>query len=197
VDGADSWALDAHKWLNVPYDSGVAIVADARAHHMSLRTQAAAYLVRDDGERDGSDWVPESSRRARAFAIYAVLRTLGRSGVEAMIDRSCTLARELAARLARMPGVCILNEVVLNQVLVRFAKTGADVSEDEVTRGNVLTLSVIARVQQEGVCWLGPSRYQGRAVMRVSLSNWSTTERDIELSAESIERSLQACLAAI
>jgi glutamate/tyrosine decarboxylase-like PLP-dependent enzyme len=181
VERADSWAVDGHKWLNVPYDSGFAIVADRRAHHDALRTQSAAYLVRASGERDGSDWVPEASRRARAFAVYAVLRTLGRAGVAEMIDRSCDQACSMARLLADAAGAAIVNDVVLNQVLARFDVRGGDVAS-----GDALTQAVIERVQQGGVCWVGPSHYAGKIVMRVSISNWKTSEQDVQHAVASI-----------
>jgi len=193
VEGADSWAVDAHKWLNVPYDSGLAIVADARAHYEAVHTQPAPYLVRAAGERDGSDWAPESSRRARAFPIYAALRALGRAGLEAMIGNSCALARALAEQLPRAAGASILNQVVLNQVLARFTRRASDSSAEDVADADALTHAVIARVQREGVCWVGPSRHAGRVVMRLSVSHWATSERDIALSVDSIARAAAAC----
>src|SRR5262245_6034219 len=119
VEQADSWATDGHKWLNVPYDSGLAIVADTRPHRAAM-TARAAYLAHADGaERDPLDWTPEFSRRARGFPIYAAIRSLGRRGIAAMIERSCDQARRAASLLSRSPSVELLNEVVLNQVLVR------------------------------------------------------------------------------
>jgi glutamate/tyrosine decarboxylase-like PLP-dependent enzyme len=180
VDRADSWATDAHKWLNVPYDSGIAFVADPDAHRAALTTRAA-YLVRAGGDtRDPSDYVPESSRRARGFPIYAALRSLGRRGVAALVDRCCVLATRMADRLRAGPGVHILNDIVLNQVLVRFESPGAD--------GDAHTRAVIERVQRDGTCWLGGTTWQGRAAMRVSVSAWNTTEADIDRSAEAILR---------
>src|SRR5262249_15944040 len=119
VDAADSWAVDAHKWLNVPYDSGLAIVRDLAVLARAVGT-SASYLVRSTGLRDGVDFVPEFSRRGRGAPVYAALRAMGRVGVEAIVDRCCALARRFAERLGRAPGVHVLNEVVLNQVLVRF-----------------------------------------------------------------------------
>lgn len=176
---ADSWATDAHKWLNVPYDSGLAIVADPAPHRAALSLKAS-YLQRgDDEERAGMDWVPESSRRARVVPLYALIRALGRDGIADLVRRSCALARRMAARLSGQPGVAILNEVVLNQVLVQFSgATGAN--SDDTTRG------VIERVQAEGTCWAGGAVWQGRQVMRISVSNWSTTEDDIDRSADAI-----------
>ena len=173
---ADSWAVDAHKWLNVPYDSGVAVVAH-QAPHRAAMAQRASYLIRAEGERrDGMDWTPEASRRARAVPIYAALRTLGRAGVADLVTRCCDLAARMASKLRGQRGVEILNDVVLNQVLVRFRDAG----------GRNVTADVIARVQQGGVCWAGGTTWQGEPAMRISVSNWSTTERDIDVSAEAI-----------
>jgi glutamate/tyrosine decarboxylase-like PLP-dependent enzyme len=179
VAAADSWATDAHKWLNVPYDSGLAIVAHPAAHRAAMGL-AASYLQRGtDEERIGMDWVPESSRRARVIPIWALVRTIGRSGIADLVRRNCALARRMAARLDEAPGVRVLNDVVLNQVIVQFEGTGED-SADAVTR------AVIARTQAEGTCWAGGAVWQGRQVMRISISNWSTTEDDIDRSAEAI-----------
>jgi glutamate/tyrosine decarboxylase-like PLP-dependent enzyme len=171
---ADSWATDGHKWLNVPYDCGVVAVRDRDAHAAAMG-MTASYLVRSGDEaRSNSDWVPEASRRARGFAVYAALRSLGRRGVAELVERCCALASRLAASMSSAEGVEVLNEVVLNQVLLRFG------SDDAVTD------EVIARVQQDGTCWVGGTRWQGRAAMRVSVSNWSTTEADIDRTAEAI-----------
>ena len=172
VERADSWATDAHKWLNVPYDSGLAIVADARAHGRTM-AYTADYLA-GSGRTDYSlgDLVPDSSRRARGFAVWAVLRELGRSGVADLVDRCCVLASRMADRLAT-GGATIHNDVVLNQVLVGF---------DDLST----TDAVIEEVQRDGTCWLGGTTWQGRRLIRVSVSNWSTTEADIDVSAEAI-----------
>jgi len=178
---ADSWATDAHKWLNVPYDSGLAIVSDPAPHRAAMGMRAS-YLQRGaDEERVGMDWVPESSRRSRVLPIYALLRSLGRSGIQELVRRNCTLARRMASRMAGEPGVGVLNDVVLNQVLLRF-EGHAPQDADEITR------ACIARVQADGTCWVGGAVWQGRQVMRISVSNWSTTEQDIERSAEAIVR---------
>jgi glutamate/tyrosine decarboxylase-like PLP-dependent enzyme len=178
---ADSWATDAHKWLNVPYDSGLAIVADPAPHRAAMGIQAS-YLQRGtDEERIGMDWVPESSRRARVLPLYALLRTIGRGGVQDLVRRNCALARRMAHRLSGEPGVSVLNDVVLNQVLARF--DGLDGrGADEVTG------DVISRVQADGTCWAGGAVWQRRQVMRISVSNWSTTEHDIDRSADAILR---------
>ena len=176
--GADSWATDGHKWLNVPYDCGVIAVRD-RAAHSAAMGMAASYLVRTGAaERSSSDWVPEASRRARGFAVYAALRSLGRSGVAELVERCCALARRLAERVAGE--VEVANDVVLNQVLLRF---GAD---DDATA------AVSAALQADGTLWAGGTRWQGRAALRVSVSNWSTTEADIDRSAEAILRAARA-----
>jgi glutamate/tyrosine decarboxylase-like PLP-dependent enzyme len=179
VDRADSWATDAHKWLNVPYDCGIAVVAEPAAHRAAL-TARASYLVQTTGaERDPFEWVPEFSRRARGFPVYAALRSLGRRGVAEMIERCCRLARRMAEGLGRGPGIRILNEVVLNQVLVRFEPpAGGD--------ADAFTRAVIARVQRDGTAWLGGSRWRDQEVMRISVSNWSTTEADADASVEAI-----------
>jgi glutamate/tyrosine decarboxylase-like PLP-dependent enzyme len=176
IELADSWATDAHKWLNVPYDSGVAIVRHAEDQRAAM-TSTAAYLVQTQGiERDSVDWVPEFSRRGRGIAVYATLRALGRAGVEELVDRCCARARQMADALRGTPGVEILTDVVLNQVLVRFG------NDDELTR------RVVAGVQQEGTCWLGGTTWQEKAAMRISVSNWSTTEEDAARSADAILR---------
>ena len=180
VDGADSWAVDAHKWLNVPYDSGVAIVRDAAVLARAVGT-SASYLVRSSGLRDGVDFVPEFSRRGRGTPVYAALRAMGRRGVETLVDRCCALARRFAQRLAGVPGVHVLNEVVLNQVLVRFDPPGGG-DADAFTR------EVVARVQADGTCWLGGSRWKDQDVMRISVSGWNTTEEDVDRSAAAILR---------
>ena len=178
VERADSWGVDAHKWLNVPYDSGLAIVAHPAAHRAAM-AQRASYLLRAEGERrDGMDWTPEASRRARAVPIYAVLKALGRRGVSELVVNSCARARQMAALLAVRSGVTILNDVVLNQVLVRVRSRA----------GENITPEVIARVQQEGVCWVGGTVWQKEPAMRVAISNWSTSAADIEASAAAIAR---------
>jgi glutamate/tyrosine decarboxylase-like PLP-dependent enzyme len=173
VAGADSWASDGHKWLNVPYDSGFAIVKDPAVHRAAMSVGAAYLVAGDAGRRDALDWVPELSRRARGFPVYAALRSLGRRGVAELVERCCTLARRMAEVLGAAPGVAILNEVVLNQVLVRF-------DSDAFTR------TVIDRVQEDGTCWLAGTTWHGRGAMRVSVCNWSTTAADIDRSADAI-----------
>ena len=191
--GADSWTTDAHKWLNVPYDSGIVIVRDSAAHHAAMTLGAAYYVETHGGERDPYNWVPESSRRARGFPVYAALRELGRDGLAAMIERCCAIARRMADGLRDAPGVTILNEVVLNQVLIRFEPpTGGDAEASDT-----FTRAVIAAVQQEGTCWLGGTTWHGMAAMRISVSNWSTTEADADLSVAAIRRCAENVAAAM
>jgi glutamate/tyrosine decarboxylase-like PLP-dependent enzyme len=184
AERADSWAIDGHKWLNVPYDCGLAICAQPAAHRGAMGI-SAAYLVQSKRERDNFDLTPEFSRRARGFTVYAALRHLGRKGVSDLIERCCGRARQIADILRQQPSVKILNDVVLNQVLVRFHDS------DEGTR------SVIERVQQDGTCWLGGTTWHGMAAMRISVSNWSTSERDIELSAAAISKAASAAREAV
>jgi glutamate/tyrosine decarboxylase-like PLP-dependent enzyme len=174
VAGADSWALDAHKWLNVPYESALAIVADPASLSAAMALTAAYLTTAAPHERNGADWAPEASRRARAFPIYAALRQLGRRGVAELVERDCALARRIAARLAAEPGVEVLNDVVLNQALVRFGDDDA------------ATNAVIARVQDDGTCWLGGTVWHGLAAMRISVSGWQTAEDDADRSAAAI-----------
>ena len=181
IELADSLSVDCHKWLNVPYDSGLVFVRDATAHQAAMSLHASYYVTALRAERDNCNWVPEASRRARGLTVYAALRFLGRERIADLVDRCCRLAREMASRLSEAPGVTILNDVVLNQVLVRFSDpTGKD--DDE------FTADVIRRVQEDGTCWLGGTSWHGMHAMRISISNWSTTEKDIDLSAEAILR---------
>jgi glutamate/tyrosine decarboxylase-like PLP-dependent enzyme len=178
VEQADSWATDAHKWLNVPYDSGLVFVAHPQAH-LAAFAKVASYLTPGQGgERDPDGFVPEGSRRARGFPVWAALRSLGRSGVAELVERCCGHARRFADALAAADGVEVLNEVVLNQVLVRFPDPGGD--HDGRTR------EVIRRVQADGTLWLGGTTWHGMAAMRISLSNWSTTDNDVDRSVAAI-----------
>jgi glutamate/tyrosine decarboxylase-like PLP-dependent enzyme len=177
VERADSWATDAHKWLNVPYDSGLVFCADPAAHRAAMGARAGYLIHGTEGERDALDYGPEHSRRARGFAVYAAIRALGGDGVASLVERCCDLAGRFAGRLAESGRATILGDVVLNQVLVRFA-------DDATTR------SVIEKVQREGTCWMSGTTWQGRAAMRVSVSNWSTTPEDVDRSVEAILRCL-------
>jgi glutamate/tyrosine decarboxylase-like PLP-dependent enzyme len=186
IELADSWTTDAHKWLNVPYDSGLVFVRDAAAHRAAM-TFGGHGLEHVEGGRDSYDFVPESSRRARGFVVLAALRALGRDGLAELIERGCRLSRRMADRLAAAPGVEILNDVVLNQVLVRFSAPGRG--------GDELTRDVIHRVQDEGTSWLGGRTWHGLGVMRVSITSWNTTEADIDRSADAILRCAAAAVA--
>ena len=180
AENADSWACDGHKWLNVPYDCGYAICAHPDVHATAL-AYTASYLTGQVAGRElgGGDFVPESSRRARGFATWAALRALGRTGVEELVDRCCAMARRFAERLDALDGAEVVNDVVLNQVLVRVG--------DEA-----LTAEVERRVQASGTCWLGTTTWRGERLLRISVSNWSTSEEDVDLSVEAIATALAA-----
>jgi glutamate/tyrosine decarboxylase-like PLP-dependent enzyme len=172
LEAADSWATDAHKWLNVPQDSGVALVREPR-HLRASMAITSAYLNAGD-RREPMQFGPESSRRARGIEIWAALRSLGRQGLADLIERTCRYAAVFADRL-QAAGMCVLNDVVLNQVLVSFG--------DAAT-----TQRVIAGVQADGTCWCGGTVWQGQTAMRISISSWATTETDVELSLAAILR---------
>lgn len=183
---ADSWTTDAHKWLNVPYDCGVAMVRDRQAHRAAVSHGAAYYAAQGDEVRESGHWVPESSRRTRGFTVLAALRQLGVEGVAALVDRCCALARRMADGLRSAPEVSILNDVVLNQVLVRFAPPDDPRATPEAI--DARTREVIAAVQAEGTCWAGGTTWQGMAAMRISVSCWATTAHDVDLSIDAIRR---------
>ena len=180
IEKADSWSTDAHKWLNVGYDCGFVAVRDPAAHRAAMAA-SAAYLMQGSGLRDSWEYVLDSSRRARGFVLWAALRSLGREGVSALVERCCALAARIADRLGTVPGAEILNDVALNQVLVRFHPAGGG-DPNEYTR------QVIARVQADGTAWMGGTTWHGRAAMRISVSNWSTTEEDADRTVEAIRR---------
>ncbi len=183
-EGADSWATDGHKWLNVPYDCGIAIVADAAQQRGAMASTADYIPANQTDVPWGVESIPEFSRRARGIPLYAALRTLGRDGVTELVDGCCAHAQRIAARLAAAgDDVEILNDVVLNQVLVRFA------GDDDITN------AVIDRVQRDGTCWAGGSRWHGAAVMRISVSGWQTTAADADRSADAILAALRATTA--
>ncbi len=185
VERADSWTTDSHKWLNVPYDSGLVFCAHPAAHHGAMTLGAAYYVETAGGERDPYNWVAESSRRARGFTVWAAIRSLGRDGVAALVGRTCDLARRFAAGLDGAPGlgIRVLNDVVLNQVLVRFDDPSGDAAA-----GDARTSAVIAAVQADGTLWLGGSTWQGQRVMRISVSGWRTTEADVDRCAAVVRR---------
>jgi glutamate/tyrosine decarboxylase-like PLP-dependent enzyme len=180
VDGlelADSWATDAHKWLNVPYDCGVAFVRDRDALRAAMAA-TAAYLL-ETGDREPMHYTPDSSRRARCAEVWAALRFFGCDGLSALVGRTCQLAQLFAARLSEA-GFKVLNEVVLNQVLVSFG--------DDAT-----TQAVINEVQADGTCWCGGTRWKGQTAMRISVSSWMTTREDVERSVNAIINSARKC----
>ncbi|MDE2233914.1 MAG: aspartate aminotransferase family protein, partial [Gammaproteobacteria bacterium] len=178
MTNADSWATDFHKWLNVPYDSGIAIVRDADALRSAMAI-TAEYLPTDSTNRNPSDFVPELSRRARGVEVWAALRTLGRAGLVEMIARNCRQARRFAEGL-KSAGYEILNDVVLNQVLVSFGDPA-------------MTNRVIAEIQQDGTCWCGGTVWQGQTAMRISVCSWATTDADVELSLQAMLRAAKNC----
>jgi glutamate/tyrosine decarboxylase-like PLP-dependent enzyme len=173
IELADSWTTDAHKWLNVPYDSGIVFCAHPESHRNAM-TITASYLIMDEGGRhvrDEMDWVPEFSRRARGFAVYAALRSLGRRGVRELVERCCDAAARFAERIAELDGVEVLNEVVLNQVLFRF-------ESDERTD------DALQRVQAGGRVWMSGTTWDGRKAIRLSVSNWQTGDEEIDLAVD-------------
>ncbi len=174
AENADSWATDGHKWLNVPYDCGYVFCAHPAPHAASM-SFTAAYLTGhgQSGLRAPSDYVPESSRRARGFATWAALRQLGRSGVAGLVERCCALSRRFADQLGALEGVTIANDVVLNQVLVDFGDAQR-------------TDRVVERVQRSGECWMGSTTWHGRRLMRISVSSWRTTEEDVDRSVAAV-----------
>ena len=177
VENADSWAIDCHKWLNVPYDSGVVVVRDADHVRRAMAAGNAAYLAQSQA-REPWQFTPDSSRRARGIEMWAAMRSLGRSGLREMIERNCRQAQLFADRL-RAAGYAILNDVVLNQVLVRFG------TPDETRR-------VIAELQDDGTCWCAATVWQGHTAMRISVSSWATTDDDVERSVAAMTRIAKA-----
>jgi glutamate/tyrosine decarboxylase-like PLP-dependent enzyme len=175
IERADSWGTDAHKWLNVPYDSGIAFVRDPDALRAAMAVTAEYLPARESRgsgaartQRNPSDFTPELSRRARGVEVWAALKSLGREGVAELVERTCSYARLFAEGLAAA-GCTIANDVVLNQVLVTFGDAQA-------------TLRVIAAIQADGTCWCGSTVWQGKTAMRISVSSWATTEEDVRKS---------------
>ena len=173
IERADSWATDGHKWLNVPYDSGIAFVRDGDALRAAMAVNAE-YLPTESTHRNPSDYTPELSRRARGVEVWAALLSLGRDGVEELVSRNCRQARRFAERLSAA-GFEILNDVVLNQVLVSFGDAER-------------TARVITAIQADGTCWAGITKWQGKTAMRISVISWATTDDDVELSADAMIR---------
>ncbi|MBB3456513.1 glutamate/tyrosine decarboxylase-like PLP-dependent enzyme [Rhizobium sp. BK313] len=182
VEQADSWATDGHKWLQTPYDSGYAIVRNEIAHRQAM-TIAASYLpLAVEGERDPSHYVPELSRRARGFATWAMIKHLGREGIQALVDGACDAAVAIAAPLAVEPGIAVINDMVLNQAIVRF---GDDLAAE---RGDILTSQIIAALQRDGTIFVGGATWRGRQVMRISVCNYQTDCHQASIVSDAILR---------
>lgn len=177
VEHADSWAVDGHKWLQTPYDSGFIFVRDAEAHRRAM-SQTAAYLDASQAQPNPGDYVPELSRRPRGLAAYAVLKAMGRDGLVEMIGRHCALARHMADRLAAEPGISVLNDVTLNQIAVAFGNADQ--------HGDAATEAVLKAVQAEGICYPSGGNWQGRHTLRLSVSNHATTQDDADRSVDAI-----------
>lgn len=188
AERADSWTTDGHKWLNVPYDSGFAFVADAAAHRATM-SQRSAYIAHAEEARDQIDWTPEFSRRGRGFATYAAVRQLGRSGVEEMIDRCCAMADALVMRIGALEGADMLARPQINQGLLRFLHPAAGASEEQ---HDAYTDRVIAAIVASGVALFSGTTWRGRRAMRVSVSSWRTDEADVEVVVRGVEKVLRA-----
>lgn len=186
MDQADSWATDGHKWLQTPYDCGYAIVRDAEAHRRAM-TIAASYLPPSaEGERDPSHFVPELSRRARGFPTWAMIKHLGRAGIANMVERHCRVARLIAEGLSADNTIEVLNDVVLNQVMVRFGADEPDDVADELTK------ATIARIQSDGICFTGGAKWRGRQVMRISVISWLIDDAGGRMTVEAIKSAWRA-----
>jgi glutamate/tyrosine decarboxylase-like PLP-dependent enzyme len=183
VAQADSWATDGHKWLNLPFDSGLVFVRDAVAHRASF-AQDTSYSVPTETVRNQKDWNPEWSRRGRGFPLYAAFRALGRAGIADIIDRGCRHAQRLVRGIGGLPGAEIAAIPVINQGLVRFLSRDGE--------HNRFTDRVIRRIQEDGVAWFGGATWRGMRVMRVSVSNWRTSDEDVERTIDSVRRVLAA-----
>jgi glutamate/tyrosine decarboxylase-like PLP-dependent enzyme len=179
AEAADSWATDAHKWLNVPYDCGIVLCRHPDSHRRAIGAQAEYLIQDDDAVRDQVDWTPEFSRRARGFTVYAAIRSLGRQGIAELVERTCAHARQFADDLAALPGFELLNDVVLNQVLFRFE---SDETTDDVLR----------RVQESGEAWLSGTTWDGRRAIRISVSNWQTSDEDVARTVAAFEAACYA-----
>lgn len=186
LEKADSWATDGHKWLNVPHDSGIVLTAHPAAHRAAMSVPGESYLHKaGEAHRDPYQWVPEMSRRARAIPIYAALRSFGRRGIADLVTRCCHLARLMRDRLSAGPGVTVLNDVVLNQVLVQITPAAGTIDDD-------FTDALIAAIQAEGTCWLGGTTWRGRRALRISICNYRSTEDDIARSAAAILKQVES-----
>lgn len=180
LERLDSWSTDGHKMLNVGYDSGMAICKHSAAHRAAMSVQAAYLVQADGGVRDQMDWNPEFSRRARGLGVYATLRSLGRSGVDDMIDRTCRLARLFAEKLGASDRVEIVNDVVFNQVLVRWISPDGD--------QDAYTDRILAAIQEDGTAYFSGTTWNGKRFMRISVADWATDESDVERSVAALLR---------
>jgi len=186
VEFADSWATDGHKWLQTPYDCGYAIVRNEAVHRRAM-TIAASYLpAAAEDERDPSHYVPELSRRARGFATWAVIKHLGRDGIANMVERNCAAARRIAELVTRETGISVLNDVVLNQAVIRF---GAHLGDDA---GDTMTVETVAELQRDGRLFAGAAKWRGRQVMRLSVCNYQTDLEQAEINADAIVEAYRA-----
>jgi glutamate/tyrosine decarboxylase-like PLP-dependent enzyme len=188
VEGADSWATDGHKWLNVPHDCGYAFVAHPEAHRAAM-SHRATYVTYDGDARDEMEWNPDWSRRARGFATYAALRQLGREGVSALVERCCAHAKSLGARIGALPGAELMREPVLNQALVRFLDSRPEACEAEHAKR---TDAVIAAIAATGEAFFTGSTWKGHRAMRISVSSWRTTEEDVERVVRAVDQVLRS-----
>lgn len=186
VELADSWATDAHKWLNTPKDIGVAIVRDRTAHRAAM-TISADYMVYDDETRDQIDWTPDWTRRARGYPVYAAMRELGRNGIAALIDRCCDHAAALARGIANFHGTELVAAATLNQALVRFRSPKAQASDAD---HDEWTADVIAAINAEGTAFFSGTTWQGRKAMRISVINWRTNDEDVAATIAAVGRVL-------
>ena len=180
---ADSWATDGHKWLQLPYDNGFAFVKDCEAHHAAMSITAGYFIAADGEGRDQMDWNPEWSRRPRGVVAYAALRSLGRDGIARIVDEGCRLAARLVQGLGALPGAEVLAPARMNQGLVRFL--GEDGDHDRRTD------AVTEAIRAEGTAWFGATTWNGKRAMRISVSNYRTTDRDVDLTVAAVERVLR------
>ena len=186
VEQADSWAVDGHKWLNVPYDCGYAFITDSRAHQAAM-SHRASYLTHDTMARDQMDWTPEWSHRGRGIATYAAIRQLGKQGVAELIERTCEYARRLVARIGSLPGAEVVWEPQINQGLVRFfspKQNATDTDHDQHTD------NIIAEILESGEAFFSGTTWQGKRCMRVSVCNWKTNDRDVERAIKAVQLAL-------
>jgi len=188
IDLADSWATDAHKWLNVPFDCGVAIIRDRDAHFGAM-TQTASYMVPNTKARDQIDWNLEWSRRARAIPVYAALRELGRDGVEALIDRCCNYCAALSERIGALDGAEAIMKPELNQALIRFSRPGASDEENDA-----LTDRIVVETNATGEAFFSPTTWNGRRMMRISVVSWRTNDNDIDRAVAAVSNVLENML---